>query len=54
MPVFMAQQMQQQRRLLPGHWSTIRTPIAIITDIITMVTADTITVQITTATGINA
>jgi hypothetical protein len=53
MPVFKDQRMWQQSLSLPGPWSMIQMPIAITTDIITMVIADTITVLITTATGIN-
>ena len=53
MPVFGDQRMRQQSLWHPEHWSTIRMPAAITTDIITMVIADMITAQITTATEIN-
>jgi hypothetical protein len=52
-PVFGDQRMRRQSLWLPEHWSTIRMPAAITTDIITMAIADTITARITTATGIN-
>ena len=53
MPGFRDQQTQQLSLSFPEHWNTIRMPIAITTDIITMAIADTITARITTATGIN-
>lgn len=52
MPGFRDQRTQQLSLSLPENWNTIRMPIAITTDIITMAIADTITVQIITATGI--
>ena len=52
MPGFRDQQTLQLSLSFPEHWNTIRMPIAITTDIITMAIADTIAVPITTATGI--
>jgi hypothetical protein len=53
LPVFRDRRTRPQKPLLQGHWNMTRMLTAIIMGIITMVIADTITVQTITATGIN-